>query len=488
MDALLSWSLVGSVLFLGAQLFLSARVLLRRTPLANAHAWLLVLWLLPLVGMGAYLLIGENRLGSLRRRTYADSERRLRKYAQELWIARERTWAGDYRRYESLEKLGAALCEAPAVEGNALSLHADAAATLDAMIADIDSASSHVHLLTYIFQPRGKPREVADALARAAARGVECRVAVDGAGSRAFFRSGLAKRLRREGVEVVELLKVNPLRLLFRRLDLRNHRKILVIDGRVAYCGSQNITDDSFRPKGPKGPGPWHDATVRLDGRAARALGLIFLADWKSETVRPIEDLDRYLPEIEDQPADEITSAVQILPSGPDGRPGAIQSAMVAAMYAAERELIVTTPYFVPDATVNTALTTAAARGVDVMLIVPSRNDAVLVEHAGRASYLQLLEGGVRILRYTPALLHAKTISIDGKVALIGSANIDQRSFRINFECTLAIYDSAFAGDLRALQQRYIDASEPVDIARWRDRSLLSRVADGAASLFSPIL
>jgi cardiolipin synthase len=313
-------------------------------------------------------------------------------------------------------------------------------------------------------------------------------VALDGAGSRRFFRRGLARRLRKSGVEVVELLRVNPLRLLFRRLDLRNHRKVLVVDGRIAYCGSQNISDDTFRPKGERGPGPWHDATVRLEGYAARSLALVFLADWNSESARPIADPAPYLPPFEARAPDEITSAVQILPSGPEGHPGAIQHAFVAAMYAAERELIVTTPYFVPDATVNAALTTAAARGVDVTLIVPKRNDAPLVDHAGRANYLALLDAGVRILRYVPGLLHAKTISVDGKVALIGSANLDQRSFKINFECTLLIYDSSLGGELRALQRAYAEQSEAVDPGAWRQRSVFTRLADSAASLFSPLL
>jgi len=486
--ALLSWPLLFSSLFLTTQLVLSVRVLLRRSTLSNAHAWLLVLWLLPIVGMVLYLLIGENRLGSLRVRAYEKSEKALRVFSKQIWLVREQTWDGPYEPYHQLERLGASLCESPAVEGTKFRLCSDAAELLDAMIADIDSAESHCHLLTYIFQPSGKALDVVAALERASARGVECRVALDAAGSRAFFRRGLHKRLRSAGVEVIELLGVNPFRLLFRRLDLRNHRKIFIVDGKIAYTGSSNITDDTFRPEGPRGPGPWHDATVRLEGHAVRALALVFLSDWNSESAHPIDDPGVYLEVMPMPEDDRVTSAVQILPSGPDRRPFAIQAATVATMYAAKTELIVTTPYFVPDATVNTALITAAGRGVDVALVVPDRNNAPIVDHAGRASYAQLLDAGVRILRYKPGLLHAKTITIDSMVSLIGSANLDQRSFRINFEVTLAVYDKEFTSRLRTLQLSYIDQSAEVVAERWAGRPVLKRLADSAASLFGPIL
>ena len=488
MAALLSWSLFFSALFLIAQIALSVRVLLRRSTLSNAHAWLLVLWLLPVAGMALYLLIGENRLGSLRVRAYEKSEQALRIFSKQIWLVREQTWDGPYEPYRQLELLGASLCESPAVEGTDFRLYSDAAESLDAMIADINGAESHCHLLTYIFQPSGKALEVIEALERASARGVECRVALDGAGSRPFFRRGLHKRLRAAGVDVIELLSVNPLRLLFRRLDLRNHRKIFIVDGKIAYTGSHNITDDSFRPTGQRGPGPWHDATVRLEGHAVRALALVFLSDWNSESAHPIADPGAYLETLPMPEDDRITSAVQILPSGPDRRPFAIQAATVAAMYAAKTELLVTTPYFVPDATVNTALMTAAGRGVEVVLIVPDRNDAPIVDHAGRASYAQLLGAGVRIMRYKPGLLHAKTMTIDGMVSLIGSANLDQRSFRINFEVTLAVYDKGFTSELRALQLLYIEQSEEVFADDWANRSMLKRLADSTASLLSPIL
>ena len=488
MGGFLSWSLVISVVLLLAQFFLSARVLLRRAPSANATAWLLVLWLLPLLGMALYLLIGENRLGTIRRKKYLDAQRSLAAHANELWLAREETWEDGYERFRSLAQLGVTMCDSPAVEGNRLSLHADAAETLDAMIADIDGAQSHCHLLTYIFHPAGKPLEVAEALARAAARGVDCRVAADSAGSRAFFRSGLAHKLRLSGVEVLELLEVNPLRLLFRRLDLRNHRKLLIVDGCVAYAGSHNMADDSFRPKGPEGPGPWHDATVRVEGYAARSLALLFITDWNNESGRPIDDVDAFLPHLEDLEPDDITSAVQILPSGPDSRVGAIQSAFVSAMHLADRELIVTTPYFVPDAPLMVALTTAAARGVETTLIVPDNNDSPIVDRAGKACYGRLLDAGVRIKRYTPGLLHAKTVTVDGKVALIGSANMDQRSFAINFEVTLAVYDDPFASELRKLQQTYSDASVDVTKEAWAERSLFTQLINNAAALFGPLL
>ncbi len=484
------WPVASLVLHITCQLVLAARVVMRRQPLGNTHAWLLLVLFVPVAGMVLYLLIGELRLGSRRVKKLEEAERAIEPAAMRLWAHEERVWRDEAARFKHLADLGSTLCHTPALTGNDLTLHTDAAATLDAMIADIDRAEDHCHLLTYIFQPSGKPLELVDALARAAGRGVNVRVAVDGAGSRAFLRSGLPRKLREAGAEVTELLPVNPLRFLFSRIDLRNHRKMLVVDGRYAYCGSQNITDDSFKPSRKPGIGPWIDATVRMEGPAAQAMALVFAADWNADAKEPITGLEetlKPLPPIEACDQRE-TSAVQLLPSGPGRQPLAVQASFLTTMYMAKQELILTTPYFVPDPTVLAGISAAAMRGVDVTLVLPKLNNKWIVAAAGRASFSELLDAGVKIMAYRPGLLHAKTLTADRDIALIGSANLDQRSFWLNYEVTLAVYDTNFASQLRQLQREYIRQSDRITLKQWKSRPIWQHAADNLAQLFAPLL
>lgn len=477
---------LSTVALIAAQIALSIRVVARRSPVSNSHAWLVLIIFVPVFGMFLYLLVGENRLGDRRARRFERTARELEPHAFELWAYRNQTWEDSEARFQQIARLGNNACNAPALAGNALEIYADPEQTLDAIIGDIDEAKDYCHVLSYIFQTTGKPLEVCEALARAAERGVECRLALDGAGSKEFFRSGLPRKLRERGVEVLEMLPVSPVRLLFRRIDLRNHRKVIAIDGRVAYCGSQNITDSSFNPTGKSDFGPWVDTTLRVTGPAAQALALVFASDWNSDAQKPIEQIEKHLPD--PGGIDPDGSVVQVLPSGPGMRPRAIQAAFITTIYAAREELIMTTPYFVPDEPTLAALLSAAGRGVEVTLVIPKRNNAPLVAAAGRATYPDLLDAGVKIMHYRPGLLHSKTLTVDREITLIGSANIDQRSFWINFEITLAVYDSDFTSRLRMLQREYINQSDIVEPSMWAARSKVALVADRAAGLLSPLL
>lgn len=484
------WPAASLLIHITCQLVLAARVVMRRQPLGNTHAWLLLVLFVPIGGMLLYLLIGELRLGSRRMRRIQEAEAEIEPVAMRLWKHEERVWRDSTARFRHLADLGTSLCHTPPLTGNDLTLHTDAAATLDAMIADIDNAEDHCHLLTYIFQPHGKPLQLAEALARAAQRGVKVRVALDAAGSRPFLTSDIPAKLREAGVEVTELLPVNPIRFIFERIDLRNHRKMLIIDGATAYCGSQNITDDSFLPANKRGIGPWIDATVRMQGPAAQALAVVFATDWNSESEKPITDLDEQLKPLPKIAAcdERETSAVQLLPSGPGRQPMAVQAAFLTTIYMANQELILTTPYFVPDPTVLAAISAAAMRGVDVTLVLPKTNNKWIVAAAGRASFSDLLDAGVKIRLFRPGLLHAKTLTADRDIALIGSANLDQRSFWLNYEITLAVYDTNFASQLRQLQLKYIHHSDEITPKAWRKRAIWQHAADNLAQLFAPLL
>lgn len=486
----MDWGLIVTVVVVALdwaiRVALSVRVVMVRRATQTSIAWLAVIFFAPFVGAFVYLLIGENRLGTRRARRYAELTRGMDEQAVALW-RRGVDWTAGGRRYDHVSRLCTAETHVPALGGNELKILASSERVLASICADIDAATRHCHLLTYIWQVGGHADDVAAALIRAAGRGVACRVLVDAHGAKAFLASDRARKMRESGVEVVPALPVGALRMLFARMDLRNHRKIVEIDGRVAYVGSQNINDASFRVARNPRVGPWVDATVRVEGPGAQALGMVFLKDWQLDAPGEPE-IDAFLPELEPL-AGEEHAAVQVVATGPGGsNPGLMHRAVLELVHAAREELILTTPYFVPGDAMMAALESAAKRGVRVSLILPSRLDTPLVWRASNAHLEPLLEAGVRVYRHGQGLLHAKTITVDRELAVVGSANLDMRSFWLNFEVAMIVYDTDTASQLRVLQREYMEESRELDLIRWRRRGFATRFVDNAARLLTPLL
>lgn len=462
---------------------LSMRVIMRRPPLGVSLAWLAVIFSVPFLGAAAYLLFGEKRLGRARA---------LRIKAQLVPLAR---WQESFRECsgslspglesdaEPLLRLAGNVLGFPPAGGNELELIRDFQSVFDRMIVDIDSAQNTVHLGFYIWHGAGRMVDVVDALVRAAKRGVHCRCLADGMGSSAFLKSEPLRRLREAGVDFVEALPTGILRTFVARTDLRNHRKIAVIDDRVAYSGSQNLVDPHFF-KQESGVGEWVDAMVRITGPAVAALDVVFRLDWSVETGSTFEPP----PFSAVGSSGQKGSVVQIAPSGPDLYPEAIQQLLLTAIYAARRELVMTTPYFVPDDSLLTALLTAARRGVRVTLIVPARNDSMLVRHASVAHFEDLMSAGVCIALFKGGLLHTKSLAIDDVITMFGSVNLDMRSLWLNFEISLFVYDHDFTGCIRTLQETYLRDSDLLDPATWRLRSPWRRYAENTCRLLAPLL
>lgn len=461
-------------------------VICRRRQPSVSLAWIAVVLAVPFVGFVAYLFFGENRLGRRRVERYRTARMIVDEHTGRLWTLRNLNWTDENKRFQSVAEYGAGVAEMPALVGNALELIHESERFIDRIAEDVDGAEHHVHIETYIWQENDAGERLAEAVIRAAQRGVACRVLADHIGSKPFFRSDLPKKMRDAGVQVQGALPVNAFRALFARLDLRDHRKIAVIDANTAYVGSQNITGTSFNAKVAEKTGPWIDASIRIQGPAAQALQSVFLRIWEGESRESIEDLDAYFPRVE---ADQFgTSTVQIIPSGPGPAPRAIKDALLTTIYNCREEFVMTTPYFVPGEAMTAALIAAAQRGVRVELIMPKRLDSLLVAIAGRAFYLDLLEAGVRILLYRPALLHSKIITADREMAIIGSANFDQRSFYLNFEVTSFVYDTDCASLLRALQMHYAEESDELSLSEWRTRPRHKQFIENAAQLVAPLL
>jgi len=465
---------------------LSVRVVMVRRSTQASIAWLAVIFFAPFVGAFVYLLIGENRLGRRRAARYAHLTRGMDEQAVALW-KRGVDWTAGGRRFDHVAHLCTAESHVPPLGANALTILSSSEQVIRSICADIDTAQRHCHVLTYIWQVGGLADEVVRALIRTAGRGVACRVLVDAHGAKDFLRSDRDNRLRAAGVEVMAALPVGALRMLFARMDLRNHRKIVEIDGRVAYVGSQNMTDDSFRVARSPRVGPWIDATVRVEGPGAQAVGLVFLKDWLLDAGSGA-DVEAHLPDLGAMRGEE-GAAVQVVATGPGSTtPGMMHRAVLELVYAAREELILTTPYFVPGEALQTALESAAQRGVEVSVIVPRRLDTPLVQRAANAHLEPLLEAGVRIYRHGRGLLHAKTITVDRELGVVSSANLDMRSFWLNFEVAMIIYDTDTASQLRMLQREYMGESEQVFADEWRRRGFATRLVDNGARLMSPLL
>jgi len=464
---------------------LSIRVIWRRLSVGVSLAWLTIILIFPFGGAIVYLLLGEYRLGRERARRAA-AYREARQAAQHGTQSGSRLdLAGLDPGSAALARLAESVLGAQALAGNRLQLLENAAAAFPALIADIDAARHACNLEFYIWSLGGQADEVVAAVKRAAQRGVKCRILVDAVGSKAFLKSDLVEDLRKSGVHVAIALPTGLLRVLFVRPDLRLHRKIVVIDDEIAYTGSLNLADPRFF-KREAGVGQWVDAFVRVQGPAVQALMETFCQDWALENGECIE------PAVQpaEAPANRTVgnAGVQVLPTGPDARVDAIEQIVLMAIYAATREVVLTTPYFVPSESLLNALLSAAGRGTQVSLIVPAKVDSRLVHFASRAYQSDLIAAGVQVALFKGGLLHTKSITVDGQFSLFGSLNLDPRSLRLDFEITLAIYDAEFTAALRRLQQHYLDNSDVLDISAIRARSAIEWFKEDAARLVGPIL
>ncbi len=481
----LHWTGLAAIVDLLIRVGLSVRVIMRRRPVGVSLAWLAVILVFPFGGAVIYLTFGELRLGRRRARRAASIHELYQRWIADLDQRSRVDWSALGAECEPLAALIRSVVGIPALPQNSLELLCDAESVFRSLVTDIDAARRTCHMEFYIWNVGGMADEVAEALLRATGRGVFCRVLVDAMGSRAFLRSDLARRLRDGGVQLWAALPGGLLRGLFVRFDLRLHRKIVVIDGELAYTGSLNLVDPRFF-KQDAGVGEWVDAMVRVRGPAVEALAVTFLEDWELETEEGVERLAE-TADIRPVPAAGM-SAVQVVPSGPMVQNDAIQQVLLMAIYAARRELVLTTPYFVPDEAMLMALTSAARRGVEVTLVVPAKVDSMLVRLAGGAHQGDLAAAGVRVVLFESGLLHTKSITVDGEFSLFGSLNLDPRSLFLNFEITLAVYDSGFTAELRRLQQSYIDRSEPMDLDAWQARSGVVHFTENAARLVGPLL
>lgn len=467
-----------SVLYLASEWIIRLTMLLyvpqRRSPSA-ARAWLLLIFFLPLPGIVLYALVG--RIYVPRRRIALQRQAsQLIRSVQERMPTPVGTATITLPGYvQAAVQLAARLGDFRAVAGNYIALLPGYEEPLTQLIGDLSDARASIHLLYYIYENDATGRRITEVLCAAAARGVRCRVLMDAAGSRGALRD-VAPILRAHGIEVHAMLPVGLFRRNVARFDLRNHRKIVVIDGQIAYTGSQNLIDAQFIRDCPN-----EELVVRVTGPVVTQFQSVFLADWFFETNEVPADT---LPSL---PCTGNTIA-QVLPSGPGYGRENTKELMIALIYAAHRQFTIATPYFVPDEPFLQAVVAAARRGVAVRLVLPQRSNQRVTHLAQQSYYSQLLAAGVRIYLYGGRFLHAKYMTVDAEVALIGSTNMDIRSFALNAEVSLLAYDRMVVEKLSALCDRYIQHSTLLEAAQWSRRRLTRRLLQNVARLADSLL
>lgn len=463
----------------------SLRVIMRKRSPSVSFAWLAVILLIPFGGAVLYLLFGENRLGDRRAKRLIKNRPFIREWSEALQSKPKIDWSRVNPECVPIDRQIRTATGIPTMPGNRLELIDQAELFFRRLIDDVRTARSSCFLEFYILNAGGPVDRLITALIEAARRGVTCRVLLDSIGSKKFVRGPVAARLQKAGVQLLEALPAGLIQALFVRIDLRNHRKIVVIDGEIAYTGSQNLVDPRYF-KQEAGLGEWVDAMVRVTGPVVELFTALFMNDWLLETDCRLADYTGLTDVHAVAPAGG--ALVQLAPSGPGYGDDTIHNLLLTTIYAARRELILTTPYFVPDSAILAALKSAAQRGVEVTVIVPEKNDSRLVHYASRARYEVLTQSGVHIATFAGGLLHTKTITVDGDFCLFGSVNLDMRSFWLNFEMTLFVYDREFTAQVRELQQSYLRMAAPRDLESFQNRPFHERLMENIALLVGPLL
>jgi cardiolipin synthase len=447
-------------------------VLERRSPVATL-AWILVLAWLPAVGVLVYYFLGPRHLQRKRLRRVQSTKL----VAQALAAIEDEV--DDPSRSEIARLLLSAGESAP-LRAERLELFTEGEECFESILAAIAEAKHHVHLTYYIYEPDRIGTRFRDALIVKAKQGVEVRLLLDWIGSyplpARFFAPLVAA-----GGKVAWFNPVSLTRLRSRYANFRSHRKIVVCDGTVGFTGGINVSEKQTSEF--SGAKAWRDTHLRVQGSATRALQRVFIEDWHFATGE-LPNGVAYLTRARAR-GEEL---VQVVASGPDSDVYAIHKLVFAVIASAHERVLITTPYFVPDEPILSALVTAAMRGVKVQVILPAASDSVLVDLAARSYFPELIAAGVRVYEYLPRFIHSKAIVVDRDLSIVGSANLDNRSFRLNFEVCAAVYGSAFATRLAAAFEDDLQNCREVTSRRIRREPLVRRLGEATARLFSPLL
>ena len=470
-----AWTAVAAALSLALSLVASGHVVLHKRDVRAALGWVALIWAAPVVGAIAYFVLGVNRI---RRRAEALHLPDFRARVPGALRPPPPSLPPGAGHLGPLVALADAVVRRPLVAGNAIALLRGGAEAYPAMCAAVDAAERTVTFATFIFDPGHAADRLVAALERAHARGVAVRVLIDAVGVR-YGWPPTHRRLRRAGIKTELFLpRLTPGWLPF--VNLRNHRKVLVVDGKVGLTGGMNVRDDFLPP--PEGDG-FVDLHARVEGPVVGHLQAAFAEDWLFTTGEPIEGEGFFPP---------LRAAGPVLArgvtDGPDEDFEAVRWLLLGALATARHRVRIVTPYFVPDAGLVSAIDVAVMRGVEVDVVLPARGNLPLVQWAQTAQLWQVLERGCRVWSSPPPFDHTKLVVVDGVWTLLGSANWDPRSLRLNFELQVEAYDPDLAARVEAVALERIARAAPVTLADVDGRRLPIKLRDGVARLLSPYL
>lgn len=488
------WLIAGWTMHIVSFLLVSFHALRRRREATSTILWMLVAWGFPLIGPLVYLAFGIDRVPDksfhkhvtdqrlLKRRKAMESETLPLAYWRAVHQARVEE-PQDHVGRQLNRAMNAIIPDYPLLGGNLIEPLVDGDETFPAMLKSIESATNHVHLQSFIIRDDRTGRQFMDLLAEKARSGVKVRLMFDRFGSTRAFLSGAFRRYSKiPCMRVAGWTQANPFKRQF-QINLRNHRKILIVDGRDAFCGGLNIHDDHSTNEGRP---PIRDYHFRARGPIVQELQFTFMRDWYFMTDEDPDELLReaYFPGV----GEPGTSKVRLINSGPASEMEAISDVFFTAITAAHKQILAVTPYFVPPREIVRAFRLAAMRGVDVRLVVPRKNNHVYARLAGCALYEELLSAGVRIFERRPPFMHAKALIVDDAVALVGTANLDVRSLRLNYETNLAIYGDEFTNRLKGIVLSDIAQSDEINLSDWKKRPTSRKAMENLAYLMMPIL
>lgn len=485
----MNWFLLGEIVYIIIVILTCLRILHDTRSTTKTMSYLLLVIFLPIIGVILYFSIGINyrnrKIYSKKLVKDVDLDKRLRKEILKSSNRIMETGNDVLKENKALAKLVLHEELSPITRNNSTEILINGEEKFPKVIEVLESARQHIHMEYYIYEPDRIGRKIAEILMRKAREGVDVRFIYDDFGSRKIRRK-LVLELRAAGVNAVPFYKIKLI-VLANRINYRNHRKIIVVDGREAFVGGINVSDDYINYEGDAEPAYWRDMHLYMTGPVVHHLQYLFMGDWNFCANDDLEPNDGYFPNFNQThyPEDRY---MQIVASGPDSDSPAILYSILQGVMSAKSEILITTPYFIPGESLMDLLVISAKSGVNVHILIPAEGDSLVVNSAAQSYYLELLEAGVRIHRYTKGFVHSKTMVVDGEIVMIGTANMDLRSFDLNFEVNAIIYDEEDAG---RMQQIFFDDTKhaiEIDLEKWKNRPSYIQLMERVARLVSPLL